>query len=134
MRAVDCCGDCPNHGTRGRLRNEEQGGQVHVCELLLAKAVFGDAGRTVSEKGHGELRRTWQLYGLVLPDGIDSHCPLPQLSQVDSQMLSRMFSEIRRCRVCGCTDENACMTPHGPCWWSDNDLCSACAEKRKVAP
>ncbi|MBP3037963.1 hypothetical protein J9303_00380 [Bacillaceae bacterium Marseille-Q3522] len=34
------------------------------------------------------------------------------------------------CRICGCTDDHACMTRFGPCWWVDDDhtLCSACAE------
>ena len=35
----------------------------------------------------------------------------------------------RTCRVCGCTDNNACVTVDGPChWYPDRgDLCSACA-------
>jgi hypothetical protein len=36
---------------------------------------------------------------------------------------------IRRCRVCGCTDDNACLTAAGPCCWVAPDLCSACAAK-----
>ena len=41
---------------------------------------------------------------------------------------------VRICRVCGCTDDRACMTTAGPCYWVEDDLCSACAEKvpRKV--
>lgn len=31
---------------------------------------------------------------------------------------------VRSCRVCGCTDENAC---EGGCWWVEDDLCSSCA-------
>ena len=31
----------------------------------------------------------------------------------------------QRCRVCGCTDSNAC--PEG-CYWVEDDLCSRCAE------
>ena len=32
------------------------------------------------------------------------------------------------CRVCGCTDDNACIEPDGfPCCWVEQDLCSACA-------
>lgn len=38
------------------------------------------------------------------------------------------------CRVCGCTERNACMTEEGPCFWlaepgsqSGPGLCSACA-------
>lgn len=32
----------------------------------------------------------------------------------------------RRCRICGCTQDNACP---GGCWWVEEDLCSACTEK-----
>jgi hypothetical protein len=41
---------------------------------------------------------------------------------------------IKACRVCGCTDDRACMTTAGPCYWVEDDLCSACSEKvpRKV--
>jgi hypothetical protein len=36
---------------------------------------------------------------------------------------------IGRCRVCGCTDDNACVTNGTPCSWVDAEhtLCSACA-------
>lgn len=33
--------------------------------------------------------------------------------------------EVRKCRVCGCTDENAC---EGGCEWVEEDLCSACSD------
>ena len=34
----------------------------------------------------------------------------------------------QRCRVCGCTDYDACIEPDGfPCCWVGNDLCSNCA-------
>lgn len=35
------------------------------------------------------------------------------------------------CRVCGCTETDACHNPrYGNCWWADYDmtLCSHCAE------
>lgn len=33
------------------------------------------------------------------------------------------------CRVCGCTEDNACETAEGdPCHWAEPDLCSACVE------
>jgi len=47
---------------------------------------------------------------------------LPQLRQ----------AEVRRCRVCGCTDDNACMGPEGPCSWAEIDLCSSCAAEREL--
>lgn len=35
----------------------------------------------------------------------------------------------RACRVCGCTQERACVDQvHGPCWWIEPDLCSHCGE------
>jgi len=37
-----------------------------------------------------------------------------------------LFLEARRCRVCGCTDANACP---GGCSWVAPDLCSACVDK-----
>jgi len=30
------------------------------------------------------------------------------------------------CKVCGCTDDNACVTPEGSCHWVMKGLCSAC--------
>jgi hypothetical protein len=40
----------------------------------------------------------------------------------------------RRCRVCGCTQDHACVDPdHGPCWWIEADLCSHCGEPAIVA-
>lgn len=33
----------------------------------------------------------------------------------------------RACRVCGCTETNACVSKrHGACWWVEEDLCSHC--------
>jgi len=34
----------------------------------------------------------------------------------------------RQCRICGCTEDNACVTSDGPCHWVDVDLCSAGTE------
>lgn len=36
----------------------------------------------------------------------------------------------RKCRVCGCTDNDCrqCIEAQGfPCWWVEEDLCSRCA-------
>lgn len=40
---------------------------------------------------------------------------------------------VRACRTCGCTDERACMTDDGPCWWVEADLCSACTPEEEAA-
>ncbi len=44
-------------------------------------------------------------------------------ASADDGLLERDDPEARRCRVCGCTDDNAC--PAG-CWWVEVDLCSEC--------
>ena len=35
-----------------------------------------------------------------------------------------------KCRICGCTQNNACITNEGPCWWVGDGICSACDDKR----
>lgn len=36
----------------------------------------------------------------------------------------------RKCRICGCTEHNACVNGElGPCWWVAYDLCSHCEIK-----
>jgi len=41
---------------------------------------------------------------------------------------------LRRCRVCGCTDMNACWDPkvNHPCYWVEDDLCSACVDEQQL--
>lgn len=39
------------------------------------------------------------------------------------------MSDKRKCRVCNCTQDRACITLSGPCSWVAPDLCSACAER-----
>ena len=48
-------------------------------------------------------------------------------------------SPTRVCRGCGCSDFDACVVtdappqawnqPGQPCWWVDEDLCSACTDR-----
>src|SRR6185295_16518972 len=41
----------------------------------------------------------------------------------------------RKCRVCGCTDNNCeqCIKKTGsPCHWVEEDLCSACVETSEI--
>ena len=50
---------------------------------------------------------------------------------VYDEMLREALADQRICRVCGCTNECACMTESGPCWWVEEDLCSACVGRVK---
>ncbi|ETT61302.1 hypothetical protein BSK66_27640 [Paenibacillus odorifer] len=38
------------------------------------------------------------------------------------------------CKVCGCTDNNACVSVNGPCYWlnKEHDLCSECSDWQGV--
>jgi hypothetical protein len=52
-----------------------------------------------------------------------------RIKNPDCQGYPRCEMGPRKCRVCGCTNDKACITPEGPCSWVEWDLCSACADK-----
>lgn len=39
------------------------------------------------------------------------------------------MTQIRKCKVCGCTETNAC---DNGCYWIAKDLCSNCGTKKKT--
>lgn len=43
--------------------------------------------------------------------------------ETHAALLAAASPGVRRCRVCGCTDDRACP---GGCWWAGPDLCTAC--------
>lgn len=49
--------------------------------------------------------------------------------------LGEEFGTSRRCcRMCGCTDERACVDEDGiPCAWAEPDLCTSCVESFEIA-
>lgn len=62
---------------------------------------------------------------------------LGQENMIDEEIINKFIDgEIdylakpkeQKCRVCGCTDNNACP---GGCYWEEQDLCSKCAESIK---
>lgn len=42
-----------------------------------------------------------------------------------SRSVGKSEAAVRACRVCGCTDFQAC---EGGCWWVAADLCSSCSD------
>ena len=55
----------------------------------------------------------------------DPHDALRSLESVMREGIARYEEAIvRRCRICGCTEEHGC--EYG-CYWVEPDLCSACA-------
>lgn len=41
----------------------------------------------------------------------------------------QLHDEGRICSLCGCTEDEACVTDEGPCSWVRPRLCSACAQR-----
>lgn len=39
-----------------------------------------------------------------------------------------------RCSLCGCTNDNACLTQDGPCHWAAAEICSSCWVDPDAAP
>jgi hypothetical protein len=59
---------------------------------------------------------------VTMADGTQYETPLDEVS---AALAADEAAEqaVRRCRSCGCTDDDACLPP---CWWVEDDLCSAC--------
>jgi hypothetical protein len=81
-------------------------GQIHLCEKHY------DA---------------WSKYLDAHPEQEARISPGGRLrSQAWVEVFREFLESQRKCRVCGCTNDNACMTDKGPCSWVAPDLCSAC--------
>lgn len=55
-----------------------------------------------------------------------------QFEHLGGSRITAPVSDVRRCRVCGCTDADcsSCVERTGmPCSWVEPDLCSACEER-----
>lgn len=62
--------------------------------------------------------------------------PAPHLEAAVTRRLRQLLApgtkQMRKCRVCGCTNSDCrrCVEKTGrPCWWVEDDLCSACEEE-----
>jgi len=62
-----------------------------------------------------------------LARGVAEQCQPEPVHRWELPQLQR--AQVRRCRVCGCSEDNACIDPDTgePCYWVEPDLCSACA-------
>lgn len=50
--------------------------------------------------------------------------------RIEKELPVRTVKNVRRCRVCGCTEDRACFSfSEGACHWVEYDLCSACVGK-----
>ncbi len=70
-----------------------------------------------------------ELEALAIRDGLQEMSEKESLSRdLVLEMIDNILTagDGPRCRVCGCTDNNACP---GGCYWVEDDLCSKCAAK-----
>jgi len=70
------------------------------------------------------------------PEQLDALIRAAVLAEEHALQVTRLSAEeaiynaqVRRCRVCGCTDDHAC---ESGCSWVETDLCSACRGLAKV--
>jgi hypothetical protein len=107
-----------------------------------ARAACGDYGlwrylaaqygvvRTFGE--HMRRKKTGGGEQLLVFYGPDTEITLSRAAAVDGFIGGWTRSHrARSCRECGCTEHDACITKGTPCSWVEDDLCSACAPKKK---
>jgi len=70
------------------------------------------------KRGKFEACKKGELIRAFLESGVDLAGKVPE----------EILVKERKCRVCGCTDDHAWT---GGCFWVEEDLCSACAAKKK---
>ena len=88
--------------------------------------------------------RMAEIREILRPDLVDAADPdelrdaaADLLNYIDRQAKEQGDPLVRRCRVCGCTDDDCsrCIERTGePCHWIEPDLCSACVGKEVRAP
>lgn len=74
----------------------------------------------------------WQYIALLglgiayFSSAVAHHIDAQKLATVSAQLMALQDVIIGpRCRVCGCTNDEACLSG---CWWEEDDLCSSCSD------
>ena len=67
-----------------------------------------------------------EIWTFMLRKVVDAPTPIHRDAAVLLHMpaLEAALLHTKRCRICGCTDDNACVNG---CYWVTDDLCSQCA-------
>lgn len=74
----------------------------------------------------------------ITPEQFLNQCSPLELKEIDTLIQSAHYvkrMESQTCKVCGCTDYDCrqCIEKTGkPCYWFEDNLCSACAENMTV--
>jgi len=92
----------------------------------------------VKDGGFADLDGAWEITLKVYScteQGEYSSCSYWEWSELGRRKIEfpdeDQAAGVRRCRVCGCTDDHACIdtVTCEPCHWVEPDLCSVCADK-----
>lgn len=106
-------------------------------QLLVIAEAIEQAKKRAREKGIAEGRNQielemldkelsnqsddlWGLLPKVKNKGIEQDWNAAKASKPDRK------PKPQKCRVCGCTEDNACDFGLGPCHWVEKDLCDQC--------
>ena len=92
------------------------------CQKAEAQLAASQREKQAAVDGRDELRKAFALACRIMSDNLPA-C-LPDNQSWHDHILDRVRTE-PVCRVCGCTEDNACP---GGCYWIEPDLCSACAQ------
>lgn len=122
--------------TTHRAVEELTGAGIEIRRIYIAtdqgQAVIVCVERRTADRGmewlHG-CRLVWLHEDAAHEDGdITAEDQLPHASS--EARFGSSTPDDQTCRVCDCTDTNACTHEDGsPCFWIQPGLCSACAEK-----
>lgn len=65
--------------------------------------------------------------GALMVPRLEAELAVALARQHGAKIANAEIAGSRHCRVCGCTEFNACSGPDGPCGWAGPDLCTVCA-------
>ena len=96
------------------------------CTICTAAAKAGVKGKITGRTVAGSDVQTWAHEHAETYD----HPVQLEIAYIVTHVEKEAMSI---CRLCGCTDDNACIEPAlyggGTCCWIEPDLCSACARE-----
>lgn len=121
----DCNGEyeCSKIARESAVLHGQQ--QTRIAELEQQLATSQRETQAAVDKSD-ELTKAFALACRIISDNFPACLPNNQSWQ--DYILNRVRTE-PVCRVCGCTEDNACP---GGCYWVEPDLCSACAQLERA--